>query len=128
MARIQKLKTTEGMPIETLKPGDDVHRAIGDLYRFGRSYPNGKPHDYEPRETTPKFKAPTPGRDSERGSYALGRNSPVTPAPDEQSPQFHDDKTSDHVDTREAWCRGMGNQSPHPKFDSGPSGSRYSRK
>jgi hypothetical protein len=110
MARIQKLKSTEGMPIERLKPGDDPTEAINRLYSYGRrTY--GQPMPDAPRETTPKYKAPTPSRD-ERADYALGKNSPVTPAPAESDPQFRDDKTASHDDAS-GWVRGMGNQSPH---------------
>jgi hypothetical protein len=91
--------------IGRLKPGDDPTAAINRLYSEGRrTY--GQPNPDQPRERTPKFKGI---------------------APDESQLQF-DDKASNLNDTREAWCRGMGGQSPHPKFDSGPSGNRYSRK
>jgi hypothetical protein len=89
---------------------------------------NGRPHDYRKPERTPEYKAPTPSRDAYSASFDLGKNSPVTPAPDECYPQFRDDKASTCNDTKEGWCRGMGSQSPHPHFDSGPSGNRYSRK
>jgi hypothetical protein len=111
--------------IERLKPGDDPRPAIGRLYREGRTYPDKPPHDYEARERTPEYKVPQPGRNDEYASYKFGRNSPVTPAPDESQPQFQTDKAAHLNDTREGWQRGMGSQSPHPHFDSGPSGSRY---
>jgi hypothetical protein len=114
--------------IEKLRPGDDPRPAIGRLYREGRTSPDKPPHDYTARERMPEHKVPQPGWDTERASYGFGRNSPVSPAPDEQSPQFQTDKAAHLNDTREAWCRGMGGQSPHPHFDSGPSGSRYDRK
>jgi hypothetical protein len=90
--------------IERLRPGDDPRPAIGRLYSEGRTYPHGKPHDYAARETVPKFKGT---------------------APDESQPQFKDERAAHLNDTREAWQRGMGSQSPHPHFDSGPSGNRY---
>jgi hypothetical protein len=122
---IRRLKTEQGMPIEdftNLKPGSDPTDAINRLYSAGRrTY--GQRHPDAPRETTPEFKAPTP-RDDGSGSYALGKNSPVSPAPDESAPQFRDDKVVSHNDAS-GWVRGMGGQVPHPKFDSGPSGNRY---
>jgi hypothetical protein len=114
--------------IEKLRPGSDPREAIGRLYREGRRYPYGKPpHEYETRERTPAFRSPQPGMEDERASYALGRNSPMK-APNESSPQFTVDKTGDRCDTREGWQRGYGSESPHPHFDSGPSGHRYDRK
>jgi hypothetical protein len=111
----------------TLHPGDDVHKAVGDLYSHKRIYPHGRPHDYAAPERTPRHQAPQPDWSSERATYAIGKNSQVSPAPDESAPQFADDKTADHNDAS-GWVRGMGGQSPHPKFDSGPSGSRYDRR
>jgi hypothetical protein len=107
-------------------PGSDPTAAIEALYRTGRTYPYGKPHD-APRERTPEYKVPQPGWEGEPASYKPGRNSPVTPAPDQSAPQFSDDKVGDHVDAS-GWVRGMGPQSPYVKFDAGPSGSRYDRK
>jgi hypothetical protein len=122
---IRRIRTEQGMPIDDLKlkPGSDPTDAINRLYAYGRTT-YGQPNPDQPRETTPKFKAPTPSRNDEHASYGLGRNSPVTPAPDESQPQFRDDKVGTHDDAS-GWVRGMGGQSPHPKFDSGPSGSRY---
>jgi hypothetical protein len=103
-AGIKPLRNTEGGPVERLKPGDDPRVAIGRLYREGRTYPHGKPHDYQARETVPKF----------RGT-----------APDESQPQIANDQPVHLNDTREGWVRGMGSEAPYPKFDSGPSGNRY---
>jgi hypothetical protein len=112
--------------IEKLKPGDDPTDAINRLYSYGRHHPHKAPHD-APRERTPHPQAPQPDWSSERATYAIGRNSAVSPAPDESAPQFADDKTADHVDAS-GWVRGMGGQSPHPHFDFGGSGSRYDRR
>jgi hypothetical protein len=117
---IRKIKTDTGQPIEKVGPGDNVYRAVGKLYEYGRSYPNGRPHDYKTPEKTPAFRAPTP-RDDGSGSYALGKNSPVSPAPDESQPQFRDDKVATHNDAS-GWVRGVGGQSPHPHFDRRVSG------
>jgi hypothetical protein len=111
--------------IERLVPGSDPGPAIAKLYAEGRRVYGTNP-DARRDARTPEYKVPSPSRD-ERASYGLGKNSPVTPAPSEYGPQFEVDKKSDRVDTREAWCRGMAKQQ-HPYFDSGPSGSRYSRK
>jgi hypothetical protein len=120
---IRRIRTEQGMPIEDLKlkPGTDPTDAINQLYGYGRTYPHGKPHD-APRETTPKYKAPTP-RDDGSGSYGSRKVSPVSPAPDESQCQFRDDKVATHDDAS-GWVRGYGK--PHPAFDSGGSGSRYS--
>jgi hypothetical protein len=122
---IRRLRSETGMPIEdftNLKPGSDPTDAINRLYAAGRKT-YGQPMPDAPRKTTPKYKVPSPSRD-ERASYAPGKNSPVTPAPTEWAPQFRDDKCSDYNDAS-GWVRGMGRQSPHPKFDAGPSGTRY---
>jgi hypothetical protein len=104
MGDIRKVRTEQNQPIEDTRPGDNAWRSVGKLYEYGRVYPHGKPHDYRTPQATPKSK-------------------PI--APDESQCQFNDDKTSNHVDVREAWTRGMGGQSPYPKFDSGKSGNRY---
>ena len=105
-------------------PGSDPSQAIADLYATGRTT-YGQPNPDARRDArTPEHPAPQPDWSSERATYAIGRNSPVSPAPDESQPQFADDKSANLNDTREGWTRGYG--SPHPKFDSGPSGSRYS--
>jgi hypothetical protein len=98
------LKSDQGTPIERLTPGADPRAAIGRLYTEGRTYPHGKPHEYVARETVPKFKGI---------------------APDESQPQFKEERAVHLNDTREAWQRGMGSESPYPRFDSGPSGHRY---
>jgi hypothetical protein len=108
----------------TLRQGDNVHRAVGDLYSYGRHYPHKPPHDYEVPERTPRPGAPQPGFDEYRATYRQAKNSPVTPAPDESQPQFACEKASDLNDAS-GWVRGKGSEAPHPKFDSGPSGHRY---
>jgi hypothetical protein len=104
---IRRIRDTEGMPIEDFKPGENVYRTVRELYEYGRKYPDGRPHDWKTPAVTPKA-------------------APITK--DESQPQVAEARVAGHDDTREAWCRGMGNQSPHPKFDAGPSGSRYSTK
>jgi hypothetical protein len=104
---IKPLRNTEGGPIERLKPGDDPRAAIGRLYSEGRTYPHGKPHEYRAREVTPKFKGI---------------------APDQSQPEFKEERAVHLNNTREAWQRGMGSESPYPRFDSGPSGHRYDKK
>jgi hypothetical protein len=125
---IRRIRSESGMPIEDIKSGDDQVKAVKQLYEFGRKYPTGKkPHDYAAPERTPHHQSPQPDWSSERATYELGRNSPVTPAPDESQCQFADDKTADHVDAS-GWVRGMGGQSPHPHFDrrvSGVSDHKY---
>jgi hypothetical protein len=120
--RIQKLRTETGQPIETLREGDDAYRAVRNLYRYGRTYPDKPPHD-APRETTPKYRAGTCSPNDEPASYRQAiRKEAVTPALSEQPPQFPDDKHGAAYDNdASGWVRGMGGQSPHPKFDSGPS-------
>jgi hypothetical protein len=99
------LPSTEGTPIVRNPP--DAAAAINKLYSDGRRV-YGQPNpDARRDERTPKF-----------GGIA----------PDQSQPQDRESRTSDHVDTKEAWVRGYGSQSPHPAFDSGPSGSRFDRK
>jgi hypothetical protein len=125
---IRRLRNEQGGPIETLKPGDDPTAAVNKLYSYGRTT-YGQKHPDTPRETTPKYKAQTPRDAGAPASYGVGKNSPVSPAPDEQSPQFRDDKHGKAYDNdASGWVRGMGGQAPHPKFDSGPSGHRYDRR
>jgi hypothetical protein len=126
--RIRRIRDEQGQPIETLVEGDDARKAVGSLYEYGRRYPHGRPHDYAVPETTPTTKPPQPGFDEYRATFREAKNSAVSPAPSEQACQFPSEKVADHNDTREAWVRGMGNQSPHPFFDNGVSGHRYSRK
>jgi hypothetical protein len=104
-------ETPRRSSIEKLTPGTDPSRAIADLYAVGRKV-YGRNPDARRDERTPEYKAPSPSRD-ERASCAIGKNSPMEPAPNEYGPQFRDDKTSDHVDTKEAWCRGMAKEQ-HP--------------
>ncbi len=96
-------------------PGSDPSKAIAELYARGRKVYGTNP-DARTDARTPERPAPQPDWSSEKATYAIGRNSPVSPAPDESQPQFADDKTADHVDVREGWTRGYG--SPHPFFDS----------
>ena len=112
--------------IEKVRPGDDPADAIRRLYSYGRHYPRYEPHD-GPRERTPHPQYPQPGWDEYRATFRPARNSPVSPAPDEQACQFPTEKIADHVDTS-GWVRGMGGEAPHPFFDSGPSGHRRHRR
>jgi hypothetical protein len=102
MGDIRKVRTEQNQPIEDIRPGDNAWRTVGKLYREGRTYPNGPPHDYRQPAATPKS-----------GSIAK----------DESQCQFRDDMVNGHNDVREGWARGYGK--PHPFFDSGKSGSRY---
>jgi hypothetical protein len=120
-------------PYKMLKEGADGVRATRDIYNYlkVRVSPDGKAPrdlDYQSRKQVPQSQAPQPGFDEYRATYREARNSRVTPAPDEQSPQFPAEKVADHVDVGRVWTRGMGSESPHPAFDSGPSGHRYSTK
>ena len=110
-----------------IKPGDNVYEAIDSLYRFGRSYPHKPPHDYEPPERAPHPRPPQPSPDEYRATFRPATNSEVSPAPDESQCQFVSEKVATHNDAS-GWVRGQGGQSPHPKFDSGGSGFRYSTK
>jgi hypothetical protein len=113
--------------VTELKEGDDVHKAVRDLYSYRRTYPHNPPHDYRQPEREPQHQAPQPGFDEYRATYRQAKNSPVTPAPDESQCQFPSEKIASHNDAG-GWVRGMGNQSPHPFFDSGLSGARHSTK
>ena len=104
---IRRIKTEQGQPIEDLKPGANPYRAVRELYEYGRKYPDGPPHDWKTPAVTPKAE-------------------PI--AKDQSQPQVREARTADHNDTREAWCRGMSDQSPHPFFDSGPSGFTYDKR
>jgi hypothetical protein len=123
---IKPLRTEQGMPIERLKPGGDPTSQIEKLYRYGRSYPDKPPHD-RPRESTRHSRPASPSLEDCYADYSPIKNSPVSPAPDESQPQFRDEKASTHNDSY-GWPRGYGPEAPHPKFDAGPSGHRYSRK
>jgi hypothetical protein len=126
--RIRRLRDEQGMPIGDLKPGDDVHKAVGDLYSYGRSYPYKPPHDYRQPERTPDRRPPQPQPDEYAATFRPARNSNVSPAPDESQCQFASEKVATHNDAG-GWVRGQGNQSPYPHFDNNDgvvSGARYS--
>jgi hypothetical protein len=110
--------------VTELKEGDDVHKAVGDLYHYKRIYPHKPPHDYQPQERKPHPEPPAPGWGEYRARYGPARGSDVSPAPSEQACQFPSEKVADHVDVGRQWTRGYG-ESPYPHFDSGPSGHRY---
>jgi hypothetical protein len=111
--------------IEKVRPGEDPTAAIESLYRYGRHYPRHQPHD-APREPTVHSRPGSPSHVDCYADYEPIKNSPVSPAPDESQPQFRDEKASTLNDAY-GWPRGMGRESPHPKFDSGPSGHRYGK-
>jgi hypothetical protein len=128
--RIRRIRDEQGMPIEDLKPGDDVHKAVAGLYEYKRAYPNGRPHDYsyQARERTPHSQPPQPHPDEYAATFRPARNSNVSPAPDESQCQFVSEKVASHNDAG-GWVRGQGNQSPYPNFDNNDgvvSGARYS--
>jgi hypothetical protein len=128
MAKIRHIKSDTGQPIEDFRQGDDVHKAVGDLYEYGRRYPHGRPHDYRAPERTPAPQALQPGFDEYRATFRQAKNSQVSPAPDESACQFPAEKVADHVDAS-GWVRGQGGESPHPFFDrGGPSGFSFDRK
>ena len=112
--------------IERVLPGQDPQPAINRLYSEGRHHPYAKPHD-RPREVTLHSRPASPSHEDCFADYEPIKNSPVSPAPDESQPQFRDSKTSTHTDSY-GWVRGMGDESPYPRFDSGPSGFRYDTK
>jgi hypothetical protein len=58
------------------------------------------------------------GTETAKARYGVPKDSGVTPAPDEQPPQFNDDKVADHIDS-DGWVRGKGKDSPYPTFDHG---------
>jgi hypothetical protein len=116
-------ETPRRSSIERLTPGSDPSQAIANLYAVGRKI-YGRNPDARRDERTPQYRVPTPPRDAYSASYGTIKDSPVTPAPAEDQPQFRDDKCANYNDTREAWCRGMANEQ-HPFFDSGKSGDRY---
>jgi hypothetical protein len=126
---IKPLRTEQGMRIERLRPGDDPTAAINKLYSEGRTT-YGQPHPDTPRESAPKYKVPTRSPNDEPASYRQAiRSEAMTPVLSEQAPQFPGDKHGVRYDNdASGWVRGQGGQSPHPKFDSGPSGHRYERK
>ena len=112
----------------TIRPGDDVHRTVGDLYGHKRTYPYAKPHDYEPRDGERGYTTPVPTRDEHYSHFHQHtRDERITPAYSEQAPQAPSDKhgaTYDN-DVGQQWTRGYGQR---PAFDGGPSGFRYSTK
>ena len=112
--------------IEKVQSGQDPTDAINRLYSFGRHHPHQKPHD-APREPTLHSRPASQSHEDCYADYSPIKNSPVSPAPDESLPQFRDEKASTYNDAY-GWPRGMGSESPHPHFDHGPSGHRYSRK
>jgi hypothetical protein len=125
---IRKVRDVTGVPIEDFKQGDDGSKAVDALYKYGRSFPGGKPtqRDYATqaiRKPQPK----SPSWDSEYADYrAPSRVPPMqATAPDESQPQFQVDKTADHIDVPTSdWTR----SGTHPHFDSGPSGRLYDKK
>ncbi len=111
--------------IERLRRGSDPTNSLREFYGEHRRYPRGRPHD-APRERTPGYATPVP-TDGEHAHFGQAtRPEHVTPAFDEQAPQFASDKHGATYDNdADGWVRGMGGESPHPHFDHGPSGYRY---
>jgi hypothetical protein len=68
------------------------------------------------------------GRGAAKARYGGEKSGslPVSPAPDQQANQFHDEKISDHVDA-DGWVRGKGKESPYPTFDHGDLDKRKPR-
>jgi hypothetical protein len=121
---IRKLHDVSGAPIEDFREGDDGVRAVDKLYKYGRSYPGGKPtqKDYAPQRGAADRQPPQPGWDDYRATYRPARNSKVSPAPDESAPQFRDDKCAGYNDVKaSAWTRG--GDCSHPHFDHRLSGA-----
>ncbi len=111
-----------------LRPGTDPTRAVNELYSHRRTYPHQLPHD-APRQRTPGYATPIP-TDGEYAHYGQAtRPEHVTPAFDEQAPQFTADKHGATYDNdADGWVRGKGPEAPHPHFDHGGSGHRYDTK
>lgn len=64
------------------------------------------------------------GRATAKERYGVAKESGVTPAPSQQAPQDPEDKHASGYDNdASGWVRGMGKESPHPKFDRHKSGS-----
>ena len=113
--------------IEKLKPGDDPSAAINRLYGYGRHHPDGKPHDaakertLPPRDTFQPENVPAERNKGHIGADVFDQLHPAYQKPqgpeDRQAPSYENDSTG--------WVRGMGGESPHPRFDPGPSGFRY---
>lgn len=80
--------------------------SVDGIYRFGRSYPHGRP----PHDLPVKVKARDYGE-------ADASQQKVQDPEAMHGPGYDNDAGG--------WVRGMGKQSPHPAFDAGPSGSRY---
>jgi hypothetical protein len=126
---IRRIKNEQGGPIDDLRPGDNVHRALRDLYEYGRQYPNSRPHDYAGPEHAPPRRQPAPpSHEHHVADYRPVKSSPVSSPADQSQPQFAVEKSADLNDVGRVWTRGMSGESPHPHFDAGPSGSRYSTK
>jgi hypothetical protein len=126
---IRKLPNAEGGPVDVVRPGDNVRKAIGDLYEYGRQYPNSRPHDYAgPEHAPPRRQSAPPSHDDHVADYRPAKNSLVSTPADQSQPQFLDAKSGDLNDVGRTWVRGMSEESPHPKFDAGGSGFRYSTK
>ena len=124
---IKPLRTEQGMPVERLKPGDDPTAAIEKLYRYGRHYPDKAPHDaakertHPPRDTFQPEDVPAERNKGHIGVDVYDQRHPAYQKPQapesRQAPEYDNDATG--------WVRGMGSESPYPKFDHGPSGHRY---
>lgn len=113
-----------------VREGDDVYALLKGTYRVGRALPHGpNPHDYTKPEQEPAPRQPAPLTHSDYAAdYRPARDSKVSGARDESQPLFRDEQAAHLNDTPRNWTRGYINQSPHPAFDSGPSGFRYDTK
>jgi hypothetical protein len=123
---IRGIKSETGMPIEDFKQGDNGAKAVDALYRYGRSFPNGKPtqRDYK-TQAIPRQQPKAPSWESERADYQYPSRVPPMQAPDGSAAQFQVDKSADRVDVPLSdWTRG--GDCSHPHFDHGKSGDRYS--
>jgi hypothetical protein len=109
--------------------GGDPYKVLKDAYEYGRALPYGRNrHDYEPPAQEPSRSVRAPDWDEYRANFRELKASPVSRPVDESGPTFRDSKAAHYNDCGNTWVRGMSNQSPHPAFDSGPSGFTYDRR
>ena len=114
MTKLRKTNADGLSEAFSLEVGGDPVKVVERVYRTGREFPTQKPHaDAPTRTATPMVQHPEPkGWELDaKGNSPVCQSREESPAPNSTG------------DTK-GWLRGMG--SPHPYYDGGKSGTRYS--